>query len=643
MISRILYFLSLAQFLFLYNFETRAVSGESSELKGSLSIRLEAGSPENPFFYVSSCSLKGEPIFRGQIKSSSGNVLTFYQVPDLLIPDNNATPFKEGMLATQKARGRAVLESNGTISSVTLDLPGKNYLTAPKVYIDLPTTGSDSSTNFRIASIEASIDSSSKEVSSLKVIDPGIGYASEPRVKIEGGIHFLRLAEIDSKHTGRFYKITGNTSTTVTLQNPLQHDLQTIFQDNQIVEIFEAWTLGSLFGYEVSELSIKEGNTNTADYVYLLNEENQNGNSSDFTAYFHDGKKWRTIDSNTSESERVIHPDQAFIIARRNPSPIEVILSGTANTDSTFAHLPAKTERHLLNNPYGVDLMLSNLIATTNLTTDSNDHNKWLANVSQEMADNVKILSGNVWNTYWHDGTNMMVVESAQATARYGTGVGGGITQQDISMRSGIISAMTNPSISQGYIRITSSNHGLFNGFVVKISGARGYKTNNSEAREEIDENGNLVSTGANRFEIDSGANGEFMVVNADFNSFELKGKSGDCNFIYDPSNPAIWFTGASGSGYTSDAYVSFIGGGGQGAQGIASVSNGMVTSILVTKPGAGYSTAPKVFIHSGGWRKLGSGNTPFNDVLVPAGSGILLVRNHPNGIRAKFKIDSPF
>ena len=53
--------------------------------------------------------------------------------------------------------------------------------------------------------------------------------------------------------------------------------------------------------------------------------------------------------------------------------------------------------------------MLSNLIATTNLTTDSNDHNKWLANVSQEMADNVKILSGNVWNTYWHDGTNMMV------------------------------------------------------------------------------------------------------------------------------------------------------------------------------------------------------------------------------------------
>ncbi|MBP52488.1 MAG: hypothetical protein CMI27_05025, partial [Opitutae bacterium] len=315
----------------------------------------------------------------------------------------------------------------------------------------------------------------------------------------------------------------------------------------------------------------------------------------------------------------------------------------TANTDSTFAHLPAKTERHLLNNPYGVDLMLSNLIATTNLTTDSNDHNKWLANVSQEMADNVKILSGNVWNTYWHDGTNMMVVESAQATARYGTGVGGGITQQDISMRSGIISAMTNPSISQGYIRITSSNHGLFNGFVVKISGARGYKTNSSEAREEIDENGNLVSTGANRFEIDSGANGEFMVVNADFNSFELKGKSGDCNFIYDPNNPAIWFTGASGSGYTSDAYVSFIGGGGQGAQGIASVSNGMVTSILVTKPGAGYSTAPKVFIHSGGWRKLGSGNTPFNDVLVPAGSGILLVRNHPNGIRAKFKIDSPF
>ena len=69
----------------------------------------------------------------------------------------------------------------------------------------------------------------------------------------------------------------------------------------------------------------------------------------------------------------------------------------------------------------------------------------------------------------------------------------------------------------------------------------------------------------------------------------------------------------------------------------------GKVTSILVTDSGAGYIRAPKVFIHSGGWKKLGAGNTPFNDALIPASSGILLVRNHSGAVQTLFSIDSPF
>ena len=41
--------------------------------------------------------------------------------------------------------------------------------------------------------------------------------------------------------------------------------------------------------------------------------------------------------------------------------------------------------------------------------------------------------------------------------------------------------------------------------------------------------------------------------------------------------------------GYSSDAFVSFVGGGGSGATGIARVVGGKVTSILVTDSGAGY------------------------------------------------------
>ena len=55
--------------------------------------------------------------------------------------------------------------------------------------------------------------------------------------------------------------------------------------------------------------------------------------------------------------------------------------------------------------------MLSNLISSKNITTDENELDKWLAHSSQEIADNVKILSGNVWNTYWNDGKNQSVTK----------------------------------------------------------------------------------------------------------------------------------------------------------------------------------------------------------------------------------------
>ena len=93
---------------------------------------------------------------------------------------------------------------------------------------------------------------------------------------------------------------------------------------------------------------------------------------------------------------------------------------------------------------------------------------------------------------------------------------------------------------------------------------------------------------------------------------------------------------------YTSNAYVSFVGGGGKGAQGIAHVHNGSVQSITLTNPGNGYESAPKVFVHSGGWRSFGAGNSPYNDVLIPAGSGIHLFRNLPNGLASILRVGNP-
>ena len=399
---------------------------------------------------------------------------------------------------------------------------------------------------------------------------------------------------------------------------------------DQIVEIYEAWTLGSLFGHRSDEVLLAEGNS-TGDQVYVLKPKDQQiGSNDDFMQYYYDGDFWRSYedpDRNDSGDTVIFYPDQAFIIARRNQPALDLVFSGGAATSRTFANFPGFLERQLLSNPYGVDVMLSDLIAATNITMDENVTDKWLAHQSQEIADNVKILNGNIWNTYWHDGTNLSVAEVARATARRGTGIAGGITQLDVSMSQGVISSMTNPS--EENIIVTSVNHKLKNGFTVFIENAQGYKTN--AQKQQVDENGNLVSEGAIPSVIQSSANGYFEIRVVDRDHFELLGKTGNCDFIDD--GKAVWQTGSGGMGYSSNAFVSFIGGGGRGASGIAYVQDGQVSSILITESGAGYVRPPKVFIHAGGWKKQGAGSSPFNDVLIPAGSGILLIRNHDQGV----------
>ena len=635
--------LSILQFFIICNQKLFSATGEISELKGAISVNLDPGTPEKPFFLVTSSSLKGEAVFRGQVKQTADNNISFYEVPNLLDPDEMQPPFKSGMLSTKQARGSVELEANGTLARVNIDYSGSNYFSTPEVFIDLPTSGTSTASDFRKASIEATVDSNIGEITALTIKDRGLGYDTIPKISIEGGTHFIRLAEKNSAYSGNFFKIQANDGSSILLDNPLNLNLSQIFLPNQLVEIFEAWTLGSLFGHTSEEVMLSEGNQTSADRLYLLKSfADQNGSTSDFCFFYHDGNIWRSnedADKNDSADSVIIDPDQAFILARRNPSPLELVLSGSATTNDTFGNLPGYLERKLLSNPYGVDIMLSDLISASTITSDENESEKWLANSSQETADNVKILTGNVWSTYWNDGKNRTVTTVASATARFGTGIGGSLTQQDISMSSGTISNMSNPTT--GNLVVTSSNHGLKNGFMVFIEGVEGYKTN--ELKQQVDEDGALVSQGAIPFVIQSAANGFFEIQVVDADSFKLVGKSGNCDFI-DNGN-ATWSTGSGGLGYSSDAFVSFLGGGGTGATGVANVdpSTQKVVSILITDAGAGYISAPKVFIHSGGWKKLGSGNAPFNDALIPAGSGILLVRNNSKGIRTHFGINSPF
>lgn len=628
---RILKFiLCLFGFIFL-----RGQSGEISIPIGALSISLPAGSPESPSYKIVSPGIKGNVVFRGQVKQVNGDNVVFHRVPDLLDPSILAWPFKAGILASKKARAQAFLDSNQSIDRIELIDGGEGYSQAPQVSISLPSDGNQSWVNYEPAFASSSINSGSVIAISIDSNYSGKGYTAPPQVEIEGGIHFLRSIEKDSIQQGKFFRVLSNTGDTLSLDNSIGSQLSTDFPIGSMVEVIESWTLGSLFGY--NNTSFNEGNATVADYIYLIKPPGeQNGTIYDYHAYYHDGNTWRDTNGSPADaSQTLIYPDESFIVACRSPNPIEITLNGLVITRDSFMQIPASGSRSLINNPFGVDVMLSDLIPPVNLTDDTNDSAKWLVSVDQEVADNVAVLIDGVWTTYWHDGTNMGITEQATLTARMGTGVAGSITPQDLSMSSGQITAMTNPD--SGNIVVSSPNHSLRRGFVVYISGAFGRKTNNGNPKQQVDEDGTIVPSGQGLM-IYSAANGFFEVANVTSNTFELLNKSGNCDF----TEGATWKTGSSGAGYTSHAYVVFLGGGGQGAAGIAYMSGGSVQSITITSPGYGYSSAPKAFINSGGWRRIGAGNSPFNNALVPAGSGLLLQRNHPTGSVALLGISNP-
>ena len=170
------------------------------------------------------------------------------------------------------------------------------------------------------------------------------------------------------------------------------------------------------------------------------------------TAYF--GKKWEVPEQTPRK----------LLSTQMNPS--------WSRTEEILLWIPEQGKKMLMNNPFGVDIMLSDLISSENIDDNVSNGTKWLCAPSQLVADNVEILNQGIWHTYWHDGTNKDVTIKARISARPGTGVAGSITQQDLSMDSKAITAMSNP-LTGSNIVVTSVGHGLRSGFSVRILGVR--------------------------------------------------------------------------------------------------------------------------------------------------------------------------
>ena len=609
----------------------------SSAPSGLVKIPVSAGTPESPSYSIVSPGIKRSLLYQGFTLSSSDNNITFEQIPDQANPAILKGPFTTGVLGSRSARAEAALDVNGSVDFIRLLDAGEGYQGNPLVSINPPADGNGSSEEFSTAYALSETNSSTLRVESVSVVTPGSGYVQAPVVNIDGGPYFVRVIEEDSNFSGIFFEIISNSDHSLELNNSANYDLSSVFPDGTEIEIFRGWTIGSLLGFEETEL-VSDQNASLADWVFIIKQSSdQEGNSSDYIPYFHNGSNWTQVDSPAEDSSNlVIYPDEAVILSARNDQNYSLSVMGTASVVPSYWELPELGKRRLLCNPHSSSIKLSDLIPCHAITEDnsSNHAHLFLAHPDQDKADNIQIINSAVWSTFWHDGTNLDVSRPARISVRPGSGIGGALTTQDFSMASGSIESISNPS--NGNAVITSSGHGLLNGFHVTISSAIGRLTN--ENKDQINQASEVVSDGQGLI-VESSVNGIWEIINSTTDTFELKDCYANSDFL--DNNQATWSTGDRGEGYDSNVSLTILGGGGTGAKAFGIVQNGQIASISLQQGGYFYHQVPEIMVHPGGWRMIGKGKSPLNDLTVPAGSGVLIIRKHPSGVASRIPLSA--
>jgi hypothetical protein len=439
----------------------------------------------------------------------------------------------------------------------------------------------------------------------------------------------------------------------VTVSNPNSETLSSIFETDFEVEVVKAITLGDLFGVESTSLT--SGTPNTADFIYLWDVD-----SAFFTPYFHFGgngsfaKGWyrRTNIRAGVVNDTVIYPDEGFIVARRSNPELVLEFDGDVVSTDQQMQLPASGKQFVMNNPFGTDVLLTELLSPIDIGTGNNQF-KPATDGSCDTGDNVYLLEGITWKKYWYkSGVNDGVTKVATASAKLDNpgATGRGLVSADVSLDSGTVSGLASCDSSgdtagvdhntSEYTKVTISGTAPAAGFTITFSDVRGQKINDN-GDMELDIDGDDVNLGSG-INIQSALNGSFLVVASSGSTVVVK-KRRNVNFVSTGSTPA-WSTGDGGGGYSSaaDVKVYFVGGGGSGAEGTATVAGGKITGVSVTSQGSGYAHAPQVVIGGGGWRKEGASDAIQDGEVVEGSTGVLIIRNHPTGVLTYIKADNP-
>ena len=649
-------------------FATKNIATVSGSIQKDV-VNNAADPAKAPVFTVVSAGIGGDSVFTGQISSTGSNTVEFELSTDESEVD--VYPFVSGVFQ-QNVKSPILTSSlsGAGVGSISITYAGAGFSTAPEVVIDYPTSGDDQAT--ATASINAS-----GEISSITITNAGSGYDSAPSVSVIGGPHFVKLTESGDTNEGRVFRITDNNATRLTLDvSKLEsgESLSNVLKADYSVEVLPASTLGSVFGRTASDLDLSPsssyGSGAGADYVYLYIMQNYysfcfmpagGGNvagwySTNYT------NAWGLL------NDLVLYPDEAFIVAKRTNGTLEMDFEGAASTADQKLQLPAVNDAFVMNNPYGTDMILGELIPSENFGTNSKDFKPGSSDTDTG-ADQLYFLDGAVWSQfYYQNGVNDGVTKSAFATAKAGTASGSGLADGDVSLASGLITNLESCTALGGAVDHNLSLHTKITlsgtaapaeGFEISISGVFGRKLDeDGDGDSEADVNGTSVNKGSGIF-INSGLNGSYKIVKRLSGTSIVVKKKRDIN-IRDTSTNLYtrtgatgprWATGHGGSGYNGNAKAYFLGGGSTTmAVATATVSGGAVTGFNFTGAGntrgAGYAYAPQVIISGGGWRKVGAANpnTVIQDgEILEATEGIVIIRKNSSGILTYLKPKNPF
>jgi len=198
---------------------------------------------------------------------------------------------------------------------------------------------------------------------------------------------------VNSLATGRSFLITLSSSTSVTV-NPQGVPLSAILSGSDQVGIYQANTLGSVFGAIDSDVQLKGGSTvGNSDVVYMWN-----GNG--WGAYFYiptygwvlNGDGSFAISNNTP-----IYPDEGVLVGRISTATLPstyAMIQGTVPTNTQNVFASGGGSLTFVSNPLPTPVTFAQFGFTSAPS--------WLPGNTAGNADNVYLWQNNGWLTYFY-------------------------------------------------------------------------------------------------------------------------------------------------------------------------------------------------------------------------------------------------